>query len=81
MPWVGFSVRKPVEGNQLITRFRGYNRRGDCFETHHKWDKKQLEICYPDGTGHISHWWDGEYDFDLAIKEWYGASTASGTAE
>ncbi len=71
MVWVRFSERKPIENNKLITRFPGYRRIGSGFETHDNWDNKQLDICYSDGSGHISHWWQGEYDLDLAIKGWY----------
>lgn len=74
--WISFKDRSPTEreyseGEYLITRMPGFQREGDSFENWRIWKKQNLEICYPDGTGHISHWWDGLSDMDLASKTWF----------
>ncbi len=65
MCWIKFKERKPKEGNSLITRSPGWNKIGDCFEDWRKWKKEILTYNPP-----LSHWWDGEFDFSLAVKEW-----------
>lgn len=65
MTWIKFKDRKPKENIPLITRSPGYEKRGDCFEDWRKW--KIDILCFnPPPT----HWWDGEFDFELAIKAW-----------
>lgn len=77
--WISFKDRHPREGeyeedSYLITRFPRSKRDGNCFENWRIWDKKHLEVCHPDGTGHITHWWDGPSDMDLAVKTWFSVS-------
>jgi|GEM_PF-6071058 hypothetical protein len=68
--WVRFSQRMPKENIPIITRFPG-RLKGDSFETWNNWTKDNLKTTFHDGSGNITHWWDGTYDFDLAVKEWY----------
>lgn len=68
MSWIKFSERKPKE-RQVITRFRGMSG-GDCFETWESWKDSNLDVCFPDNTGHLTHWWDGEFNIDLAVDNW-----------
>jgi hypothetical protein len=65
MSWIKFSDRKPDEGGELITRSTGWDKKGDAFENWRIWSNKFLTVKPP-----ITHWWDGEFDIDLAAKEW-----------
>lgn len=74
--WVKFSDKKPQEGEYkegeyLITRFPGFGGIGNSFEKWRIWSKEHLNVSYPEGTGRISHWWDGPSDLDLATEAWY----------
>ncbi len=62
--WVKFSERKPKEGI-LITRFTPWSKQGHAFETWRLWENDYLRTM----TG-FTHWWDGEYNFDLALENW-----------
>lgn len=82
MPWVSFKDRKPVEkeyeeDKYLITRAPGYRKKGECFENWYIWTNDYLNIGYEDGTGYISHWWDGPSDMALAIREWKAKQDSS----
>ena len=71
MPWIKFSDRKPKESIPLITRFPG-NDGGDAIESHNSWHNDSLKTFdYMHGGCRISHWWDGPFDFDLAVSEWH----------
>lgn len=62
--WVSFKDRKPIEENPLITRGVCAYGKGDCHESWRKWNNELLNIRPP-----ITHWWDGEFDFDKAIMQ------------
>lgn len=80
MKWHSFEDKKPEEGKPLITRFEGKDF--DVFETWGKWEDRYRLITFPDGTGSVSHWWDGEHRVLLAKRAWEdGASATSWTAE
>lgn len=65
MKWVKFSERNPEEGIRLITRILGYGKLGSGFEDWRCWNKEIL-FYKPSPT----HWWDGPFDFDLAVRTW-----------
>ncbi len=62
--WVTFRERKPEEGGYLITA--SITKDGVSTETWKKWKKSNLTM-----TPKITHWWDGEPNFDLAIHNWW----------
>lgn len=64
MSWVSFKQRKPDEGKYLITA--SMTKEGVNTESWNEWKKSNLEI-----TPKITHWWDGEPNFDLAISKWW----------
>lgn len=66
MVWIPFSERKPIEMKFVITRSPSWNGKGDAIESWRLWDNLYYYACKPAP----SHWWDGEPDFDLAVKEW-----------
>jgi len=63
--WIEFSQRKPKEGISLITRSTGYDKKGDSFEDWRCWKVDILSYNPPP-----SHWWDGEFNFNLAVERW-----------
>jgi hypothetical protein len=65
MTWVKFSDRKPIDGTYMILRSPGYNG-GNSFEGGITHLKNTINV-----SPAYTHWWDGERDSDLAIKEWY----------
>lgn len=65
-----FSDRKPEIGQAVITRSPGYEARSDCFEDWRQWKIDILSYNPPP-----SHWWDGVFNFDLAIKTWHDEAT------
>jgi len=71
MMWRKFSDTKPEEGIKLITRHPGREIASEAFETWHNWKKDDLKTTFSEGRGNITHWWDGEPDFDLAVNMWF----------
>jgi len=63
--WVLFKDKNPKLGQKVITRSPGYECRGDCFEDWREW-KIDIKSYNPPP----SHWWDGQFNFDLAIESW-----------
>lgn len=73
--WVSFKDRKPQENISLITRSPGYYPKSDCFEDWRKWKIDIFSYNPPP-----SHWWDGDFDFDLSVKEWKESKQHCGVA-
>ncbi len=65
MTWVKFSDKKPKVDYPVITRSPGYKIKSECFEDWREWKTDILSYNPPP-----SHWWDGEFNFDLAVKSW-----------
>lgn len=65
MTWVKFSDRKPENKKPLITRCTPWDKKGDAFEDWREWNNDYIRTIKA-----ITHWWDGEYDFDEAVEEW-----------
>lgn len=63
--WICIKNKKPKYGVPLITRSPGYHFKSDSFESWRKWKIDILSYNPP-----ITHWWDGEYDFDIAVSSW-----------
>jgi hypothetical protein len=63
--WVKFSDRKPEKGIKTITRFPSKATYGEAFESWDKWDPNYLNVL-----PRVTHWWDGEYNMDLALHAW-----------
>lgn len=63
--WVSLKHKKPKPGIYLITRSPGYEKNKDCFEDWRKWKIDILSYNPP-----VTHWWNGLYDFDKAVKSW-----------
>lgn len=66
--WVKFSQRKPKLGGYLITRAPSCNKDDNFFDDHKDWDETWLH--FPLKPAPVSHWWNGEPNFELAIKSW-----------
>lgn len=64
MSWVSFKQKIPNEGSFLITA--SVTRDGVSTESWNEWRKSNLKM-----TPKITHWWDGEPNFDLAISKWW----------
>lgn len=65
MKWISLNEIEPPHNLPVITRSPGYQKTGDSFETWREW-KVDLKHVFPK----ITHWWDGPYDFQLAIDNW-----------
>ena len=65
MVWIKLSESKPKKGQYVITRGSSYSG-GDLFESHRIW----MPESYLNITPPLTHWWSGEPDFDLSVKEW-----------
>jgi len=68
--WRTFNEMKPKLGQKVITRSPGYEHKGNCFEDWREW-KINIQSYKPPP----SHWWSGEFDFDLAINSWIKQET------
>ena len=64
MSWISFKTRKPQEGGYLITA--STSKEGIDTESWKNWKNSNLKMGYP-----LTHWWDGEPNFDLAISKWW----------
>ena len=69
MPWIKFSERKPENCCELITRCIPWDKKGDAFENWRIWTNDLTRIM-----PNMTHWWDGEFNFDNAVKEWMNES-------
>lgn len=58
-------------GQRIITRSPGYETKSDCFEDWRQWKIDILSYNPPP-----SHWWNADFDFDLAVKEWSKPKTS-----
>ena len=65
MTWIRLMDKKPEFGFPIITRSYGYDGKGDCFE-----DWRTYSLEFKSYNPPITHWWDGEYNFEHAIKSW-----------
>ena len=66
MSWIKFSSKKPTLGEYLITRSPTAEKGVSCFEDWTTWrGGEQTFRPY-----RISHWWDGEDNFKMAIEAW-----------
>lgn len=63
--WVKFTERKPKDGIRIITRCRPWDKIGSAFEDWRSWKNGYLTIIPS-----ITHWWDGVFDFNLAVDAW-----------
>jgi len=75
MSWIKFLERLPEEGKRLITRGPGLDGTGNSLEDWTIWNNSYLEARFPNGKRCFTHWWDGEFNFKLAIKNWYENET------
>ena len=65
MSWISFKdEKKPEEGKYLITA--SMTKQGVVTDSWREWKNSNLKTSYP-----ITHWWDGDPNFDLAISKWW----------
>jgi hypothetical protein len=62
--WTKIDEMAPKKGKRIITRSPGYKGIGDSIES---WREYKIMKLNPP----LTHWWNGEYDFDLAVDKWY----------
>ena len=67
MNWISFKDRKPEKYENLITRAPAWIKPDSFIDAHRIFDPSWEFNLLPHV---VTHWWDGEYNFEKACEEW-----------